>query len=152
MSQETKKTTRKLIEDVETLVDDVGEVVRVAVVAGSGAAQSVGESLRDTIKRMRSARDNVVMVRVNKEILDKLDELVEAGLLKSRSEAAAFLIGEGVKTRQGLFDTIAAKIDQIRDAKGELRKLLEEEDQSPDQTEPLSTPATTDTIPHENSD
>ena len=152
MSQETKKTTRKLIEDVETLVDDVGEVVRVAVVAGSGAAQSVGESLRDTIKRMRSARDNVVMVRVNKEILDKLDELVEAGLLKSRSEAAAFLIGEGVKARQGLFDTIAAKIDQIRDAKGELRKLLEEEDQSPDQTEPLSTPTATDTIPHENSD
>ena len=132
MNQEKKKTTRKLIEDVETLVDDVGEVVRVAVVAGSGAAQSVGESLRDTIKGMRSARDNVVMVRVNKDILDKLDELVEAGLLKSRSEAAAFLIGEGVKARQGLFDTIADKIDQIRNAREELQKLLEEEDQSAD--------------------
>lgn len=132
MNQEKKKTTRKLIEDVETLVDDVGEVVRVAVVAGSGAAQSVGESLRDTIKGMRSARDNVVMVRVNKEILEKLDELVEAGLLKSRSEAAAFLIGEGVKARQGLFDTIADKIDQIRDAREELQKLLEEGNQSAD--------------------
>ena len=63
------------------------------------------------------------MVRVDKDSLDKLDELVEAELARSRSEAAAFLISEGIKSREPLFDTIAAKVAEIRKAKEELRKL-----------------------------
>ena len=135
MSEKGKDRRKRLIEDVETLVDDVGEVVRVAVVCGSGAAQSVGESLKETIQNVRAARDSVVMVRVNKESLEKLDELVEAGIVNSRSEAAAFLIVEGTKARQGLFDRISSKIEEIRNAKQELKKLLEEDE------DPSSDPA-----------
>jgi Arc/MetJ-type ribon-helix-helix transcriptional regulator len=75
------------------------------------------------------------MVRVNKESLEKLDELVEAGIVNSRSEAAAFLIVEGTKARQGLFDRISSKIEEIRNAKQELKKLLEEDE------DPSSDPA-----------
>ena len=128
MSEQGKERRKKLIEDVETLVDDVGEAVRVAVISGSGAALSVGESLKETIQNVRAARDSVVMVRVNKESLEKLDELVEAGIVNSRSEAAAFLIVEGTKARQGLFDRISSKIEEIRNAKQELKKLLEEDE------------------------
>ena len=46
----------------------------------------------------------------------------------SRSEAAAFLIAEGIKSRQGLFDRIGEKISEIRRAKEELRQLVEEGD------------------------
>ena len=127
----------KLVEDVETLVDEASKVVRVAVIRGSEAAETVGENLRDTIKQtlkgVRAARDSVVMVRVNKDSLGRMDELVEAGLVGSRSEAAAFLIAEGIKTRQGLFDKIASKIDGIREAKEELRRLLDEDDAPPTQ-------------------
>jgi Arc/MetJ-type ribon-helix-helix transcriptional regulator len=135
MSEQGKERRKKLIEDVETLVDDVGEAVRVAVISGSGAALSVGESLKETIQNVRAARDSVVMVRVNKESLEKLDELVEAGIVNSRSEAAAFLIVEGTKARQGLFDRISSKIEEIRNAKQELKKLLEEDE------DPSSDPA-----------
>jgi Arc/MetJ-type ribon-helix-helix transcriptional regulator len=135
MSEQGKDRSKKLIEDVETLVDDVGEAVRVAVISGSGAALSVGESLKETIQNVRAARDSVVMVRVNKESLEKLDELVEAGIVNSRSEAAAFLIVEGTKARQGLFDRISSKIEEIRNAKQELKKLLEEDE------DPSSDPA-----------
>ena len=132
MTDENKRRGEKLAEDVETLVDEVNKVVRVAVIRGSEAAESVGENVRDTIKQtlkgVRAARDSVVMIRVNKESLDRMDELVEAGLVSSRSEAAAFLIAEGIKTRQGLFDKIASKIDEIREAKEKLRKLLDDED------------------------
>ena len=132
MPDEKKRRGEKLVEDVETLVDEASKVVRVAVIRGSEAAESVGENLRDTIKQtlkgVRAARDSVVMVRVNKDSLGRLDELVEAGLVGSRSEAAAFLIAEGIKTRQGLFDKIASKIDGIREAREELRKLLDEEE------------------------
>jgi Arc/MetJ-type ribon-helix-helix transcriptional regulator len=95
----------------------------------------VGESLKETIQNVRAARDSVVMVRVNKESLEKLDELVEAGIVNSRSEAAAFLIVEGTKARQGLFDRISSKIEEIRNAKQELKKLLEEDE------DPSSDPA-----------
>jgi len=71
-----------------------------------------------------SSREKVVMVRLNKDSLKSIDELVESQLVKSKSEAAAFLIGEGIKRRHGLFDRIAQKIENIRKAKEELHNLL----------------------------
>ena len=134
MPEDDKNRREKLADDVESLVDEVNNAVRVAVVRGSEAAGVVGDNLKDTIKQtmkgVRAARDSVVMVRVNKESLERMDELVEAGVVNSRSEAAAFLIAEGITARQGLFDKISSKIDEIRKAKEELRKLLDE-DESP---------------------
>ena len=105
------------------------------VAHGSDAAESVGESikgtLKETIHRARAARDSVVMIRVDKDSLARLDELVEAGISNSRSEAAAFLIAEGIKAQQVLFDKIAEKVEQIRKAKEELRGLLNEEEGQP---------------------
>ncbi len=132
MEEEPKNRRRRILDDVEEIVGDVSKVVRVAVIRGSEAAESVGENLKETIKDTihggRSTRDSVVMVRVDKESLSKLDELVEAGLASSRSEAAAYLIGEGVKSRKGMFDKIGEKIENIRKAKEELRDILEQED------------------------
>ena len=132
MEEEPKSMRRRILDDVEEIVGDVSKVVRVAVIRGSEAAESVGENLKETIKDTihggRSARDSVVMVRVDKESLSKLDDLVEAGLANSRSEAAAYLIGEGVKSRQGMFDKISEKIENIRKAKEELREILEQDD------------------------
>ncbi len=123
---------RKIVEDIETVVDEVNKGVRIIVARGSEAADTVGGSIRETIKDtlegVRSSRDNVVMVRTNKESLDRLDELVEGGIANSRSEAAAFLIAEGIKARKGLFDKISEKIEEIRKTKDELRLLIEEED------------------------
>ena len=68
------------------------------------------------------------MVRVNKEILEKLDELVDSGVNSSRSEAAAFMIEEGMSAKSDLFEKIAEKTEVIRKAREDLRKLLEEDD------------------------
>lgn len=118
---------RRMSENVDEIVDEVNKTVRVAIVKGVDAAESIGENIRDTIQGMRGSRDNVVMVRVDKASLDRLDELVEAGIMGSRSEAAAFLISEGIKARQPLFDRIGEKIQEIRQAKDELRKMVEED-------------------------
>lgn len=132
MEDEPKNRRRRILDDVEEIVGDVSKVVRVAVIRGSEAAESVGENLKETIMDsihgVRSNRDSVVMVRVDKESLARLDDLVEAGLASSRSEAAAYLIGEGVKSRKGMFDKIGEKIENIRKAKEELREILEQED------------------------
>ena len=77
---------------------------------------------------MKTARDSVVMVRVNKESLNKLDELVDSGLNASRSEAAAFMIAEGIMAKDDLFSKISEKTEMIRKTREELRKLLDEDD------------------------
>ena len=88
MSEENRER-RSIREDIENLVEDVNKVVKVAVVSGSRAAESVGETVKGTVKEtldgVRSARDSVVMVRMNKESLERLDELVESGVVNSRS-------------------------------------------------------------------
>ena len=84
--------------------------------------------MKESVESVLAAREKVVMVRLNKESLMRIDELVESQLVKSRSEAAAFLIGEGIQRRNGLFDRIAQKVDNIRKAKEELHNLLSEEE------------------------
>lgn len=95
---------------------------------GEVVASTVGDSLRTTIEAVRSKRDNVVMVRVSRESLARLDELVDCGLTNSRSEAAAFLIGEGVKAREDLYEKIAEQSKVIRQAKERLKALLDGEE------------------------
>ena len=126
--QNERDERRRMSENVDEIVDEVNKTVRVAIVKGVDAAESIGENIRDTIQGMRGSRDNVVMVRVDKASLDRLDELVEAGIMGSRSEAAAFLIAEGIKARQPLFDRIGEKIQEIRRAKAELRQMVDEEE------------------------
>ena len=129
-TEDLKDKGRRLLEDVEDVVGEVNKVVRKAVIRGSDAVEFVGENVRDTLKDtfqgVRSARNSVVMVRVDEESLARLDELVEVGLSSSRSEAAAYLIGEGVKAKRETFDKIEQKVEDIRRAKQELRDLLRE--------------------------
>lgn len=62
-------------------------------------------------------RGNVVMVRLGDAAVTALDDLVEAALFGSRSEAAAFLLGAGIEAQRELFDRVgkhSAEIKRIR--------------------------------------
>ena len=72
-------------------------------------------------------RNNVVMVRVDAENLSRIDELVESGQFNSRSEATAFLIDEGIKSKQQMFDKMAEKISQIQGLRDELEAMIAED-------------------------
>ena len=91
-------------------IEDVNRAMREVLGKSKDVASSVGESLRDTIKSVRTARDSVVMVRMSKESLRNLDALVDCGLTKSRSEAAAFLISEGIKARASMYEKICRAV------------------------------------------
>lgn len=123
---QTRRRARTITITLDDL-EDVDKAVRDALGKGRDVASSVGDSIRDSINAVRSTRDSVVMVRLSKESLEKLDELVDSGVTNSRSEAAAFLIGEGVKARADLFDKIAEQTRVIREAREKLRQMLEEE-------------------------
>lgn len=128
MSEDKPNQERRTISDsIGDIVEEVNQTVRTTVEKGTAHAERLGENLKETIQGMRAGRDNVVMVRVDDNSKSKLDELLDAGIVNSRSEAAAFLIAEGIKARSQLFDTISGKVEDIRKKKEELRRLLEED-------------------------
>ena len=117
--------------DVDTLVDRVSKAVRGFYGKSSTVAASVGSSLRDrirsTVEGVRgTGRMSVVMVRVNAETRERMDQLIDGGLVGSRSEAAAYLIAEGIKAREDLFSGIAEQVEAIKRAKEELQRILSE--------------------------
>ena len=126
--------SEKLGEDIDSLMDRINKAIRGVFARWLESAESVGQteeylrdwlgSVRDRVRR--STREIVVMVRVDKESLERMDELREADLVSSRSAAAAFLISEGVKARQDLFEGIRLRIDTIRQAREELQRLKAE--------------------------
>ena len=125
---QSKSRTRTITISLDDL-DDVDRAVRDTIGKGRDAAANIGGSIRDSINSVRATRDSVVMVRLSKDSLASLDELVDAGVTASRSEAAAFLIGEGIAARADLFDKISEQTRIIREAREKLRQLLEEDEQ-----------------------
>lgn len=87
----------------------------------SGA--SVGKAINSFMESLEAAltgRGNAVMVRVNDQALAKLDMLIEAGICKSRSESAAFLLQRGIDSSGSLFDRIQSVTTQITKMREEL--------------------------------
>ena len=88
---------------------------------------AIGRDISRTIERAISAKDDyVVAVKVSADAQEKLDQLVQAGVFRSRAEAAAFLIDEGVKTQSALFERVQQKLSEIERLRAELREMVTE--------------------------
>ena len=88
---------------------------------------AIGRDISRTIERAISAKDDyVVAVKVSPEAQEKLEQLVQAGVFRSRAEAAAFLIDEGIKTQAALFDRVQQKLSEIERLRAELRGMIDE--------------------------
>ncbi|MCG2816592.1 MAG: hypothetical protein ABIJ35_12805 [Acidobacteriota bacterium] len=90
-------------------------------------AVRTAESIRKVIDRALSSRNTVLTIRVNDDCNRRLNMLVEAGLFRSRSESAAFLIEEGLKSQEALFAKIESRFSQIDKLKTELKDMVSDE-------------------------
>ncbi len=90
-------------------------------------ATRTAESIKRVIDKALASRNTVLTIRVNDESNKKLSMLVEAGLFKSRSESAAFLIQEGIKSQDALFSRISSKLKKIDKIRDELKKIVADE-------------------------
>jgi len=70
------------------------------------------------------SRSNVVMSRIGNGELRSIDLLIEAGLFNTRSEAVAYLVGEGIKARKDTFDKASSTLQDIRRIRGEADEYL----------------------------
>ena len=107
--------------DIDELCDISGkDRTRVKVVC-------VTPDLAESVEEMgRSNRDQVIMVRVDEETSHDLDAWVESGAVKSRSEAAALFIREGLKVRGSELDQLRDALKDVESAKERLRDRAKE--------------------------
>ncbi len=93
---------------------------------GKFATRTV-ETIKTTIDKTLLSRNTVMTIRVTDEANKKLNMLVNAGIFKSRSESAAFLIEEGIKSQDKLFDKITERLSTIEKLKSELKDIVSDE-------------------------
>ena len=95
-------------------------------------AVRTAESIKKVIDKALASRNTVLTIRVNDESNQKMNMLVDSGLFKSRSESAAFLIQEGIRSREDLFGKIEGKLKKMDKIKEELKSIVSEEmDETP---------------------
>jgi len=86
---------------------------------------SIGRDISRTVERALSAKDDyVVAVKVSHEAQERLEQLVQAGVFRTRADAAAFLIDEGIKAQSPLFERVSAKLSEIERLRAELRGMI----------------------------
>lgn len=86
---------------------------------------AIGRDISRTIERAMHAKDDyVVAVKVAPSTQEKLEQLVQSGIFRSRAEAAGFLIEEGIKTQSALFDRVQQKLAEIERLRAELRGMI----------------------------
>lgn len=86
---------------------------------------AIGRDISRTIEKAISAKDDyVVAVKISPEAQDKLEQLVQAGVFRSRAEAAGFLIDEGIRTQSALFERVQQKLGEIERLRAELRGMV----------------------------
>lgn len=88
---------------------------------------AIGRDISRTIERAISAKDDyVVAVKISPSAQEKVDQLVQAGIFRTRAEAAGFLVEEGIKTQTALFDRVQTKLAEIERLRAELRGMVNE--------------------------
>lgn len=108
--------------------DDEQKKVAMMVCCPEGESKVVSPQLKDEILMKLGSglgdRGNVVMTRLDDEDLKQIDALVEIEAFKSRSEAAAFFIRQGMQARKDLFEKVMPTVKKIRELKEQAQKEL----------------------------
>ncbi|UCB60208.1 MAG: hypothetical protein JSW72_08900 [Candidatus Bathyarchaeota archaeon] len=103
------------------------KAVMVACCPEGEGAEKIHEKVLLRISEKLEGRSNVVMTRLNDEDLLQIDALVEVEAFRSRSEATAFFIKEGIQARKDLFLKVMPTVEKIRELKEQAKRSLVKE-------------------------
>ncbi len=98
---ETKQAFKSVVDETVKLLEAMGRAVVVTT--------------QDITQR--------VVVRVDGDTKQHLDMLVSSGAARTRSEAAAYLMHEGIKAKASFFERVARVNEQITQLRQQLRSM-----------------------------
>ena len=108
------------LEDFDIDVDFGGKRGGIKVVCVPPDLKASADEMNET------PRDKVVMVRVDQKTRGELDAWVETGAVKSRSEAAALFIREGLAVRADELARLRDALREVEEARERLRDKASE--------------------------
>lgn len=82
---------------------------------------SLGRALITTAEDL----SHLMLIKVDDETLENLDLLVDAGVAKSRRQAAVSLLDEGIQAKHAVFERIRRTKDQISELRKQMHSLVE---------------------------
>jgi Arc/MetJ-type ribon-helix-helix transcriptional regulator len=134
MNKKEKKLAIQLPEGCESIVEKLQEkgIVLENLCCGSGDETNpkvvcIEANLGDCMQEMgQTTRGETIMVRIDEKNRRTLDAWVETGYFKSRSEAAALFISEGLKIRASELEKLNDALKQVKKAKDALREKAKE--------------------------
>jgi hypothetical protein len=113
--------------------EDKRKKVAMMVCCPEDESKAVPPQLKDEILMKLGSglgdRGNVVMTRLDDADLMQIDALVEVEAFKSRSEAAAFFIRQGIQARKDLFEKVMPTVEKIRELKEQAKRELGKKEQ-----------------------
>jgi Arc/MetJ-type ribon-helix-helix transcriptional regulator len=122
-----KKRTTERKRRVEDVYGTPEKIVMMAC-CPEGEGRVVPRELKDGILlelgKGLGDRGNVVMTRLDDAHLKRIDALVEVEAFRSRSEAAAYFIRQGIHARNDLFAEVMPTVDKIRELKQQAKREL----------------------------
>ena len=129
MSSERRKASKNsfidsILETIENLGVEIGDEIEESLhdMEGNWKVVGVWPKLGESVREMgESPRDHTVMVRVDEGTSKRLDSWVEIGAVKSRSEAAALFIREGLQVRAEELSELEDALQKVEKAKQGLR-------------------------------
>ena len=102
--------------DLDQMCCGEGGASRVKVVC-------VPPDMRESVREIgKTIRDQVVMVRIDEKTSRALDEWVQTEAVKSRSEAAALFISEGLRIRAKELEQLKGALGDVEEARNRLRE------------------------------
>jgi len=107
MNEEQAATANPAYPTLDAVVTETGRFLK-----------SMGKAMITTVQDM----SDLMIVKVDKDIRERLDSLVEIGIVENRREAAKSLIADGLKNRTSIFN----KIDETKAKITELRQQIHE--------------------------
>ncbi len=134
--EEIQVDIREILKEIQTRLRQKG--IQVDVSGGPEACCGVegvpkikvvcvSPGLRNSVREMgESPRDQVIMVRVDEATSRAIDAWVETGAVKSRSEAAALFIREGLQVRADELDRLRDALKEVEQAREKLRRQARE--------------------------
>jgi Arc/MetJ-type ribon-helix-helix transcriptional regulator len=127
IDEETGEKRRLELEEDEGKQKKEKYVIKMRYPEGEDA-EKIKEKVLMRLGKELGYRSNVVMTRLNDDDLKQIDALVEVEAFKSRSEAAAFFIKEGMQARKDLFQKVMPTAEKIRELKKQAKKSLTKEE------------------------
>ncbi|MEN2999984.1 MAG: S46 family peptidase [Acidilobaceae archaeon] len=89
--------------------------------------RSIGREVEGALRAAEEREPSTVIssIRLREEELQVIDELVNAGIFKSRSEAVAFFTKRGIEASKDWLEKVRENIKRIRELQEEVRKEIE---------------------------